>query len=234
MAAVQLVSAVGEHEEQPRPQVTVEKGEQVQGRAVGPVQVLEHQQGREPVGEALQHGEEGLKQLGLTRRADGEAGRRRFPTPPELGQQEREQRSPRPDQVVEGRGLQSPAQTAEGLDHWRIRQRRLAELDAAAEQHLPTAAADPAGELADQAGLADPGFAADAQGQRIAAAGACERSLETAQLGGAADETGAGDGPGHGEEYALHFLGLAPLGRRQAVRPRALLSVVLCQVRSTP
>src|SRR4029453_2974480 len=123
-----------------------------------------------------------------------------------------------PDQVVEGRGLQSPAQTAEGLDHWRIRQRRLAELDAAAEQHLPTAAADPAGELGNQAGLADPGLAADAQGQRIAATGARERSLETAQLGGAADETGAGDGPGHGEEYALRFLGLAPLG---AVRPPA-------------
>jgi hypothetical protein len=101
---------------------------------------------------------------------------------PELGQQAGQQRPPGPDQLVQRRRLQPPAQAAERLGHGRVGQRRLAELDAAADQHLPAAAAGLGGEPGDQAGLADAGLAADAQGQRVAAAGVGERRLETAQL----------------------------------------------------
>jgi hypothetical protein len=84
MAAVQLVGAVGQHHEQPGLEVADEEGEQVQGRAVGPVQVLHHQHGRGPVGQALQQGEQCLEQLRLPPRAAGQAGRALLP--PELGQ----------------------------------------------------------------------------------------------------------------------------------------------------
>ena len=92
-------------------------------------------------------------------------------------------------------------------------------VDAAAEQHLPAALADPTGEPGDQPGLADAGLAADAQGQRIAAAGVGERRLQTAQLCCAIDEPRARDGPGHGEEYALDLLGREPVPG--TLRPKA-------------
>jgi hypothetical protein len=213
MAAVQLVGAVGQHEQQPSLQIADQEGEQIQGRAVGPVHVLDHQHGRGPPGEALQQGEECLEQPGLPPRA----GRRRLLALPELGQQAGQQRPSRPDQLVQRRRLQPPAQPAERLGHGRVRQRRLAELDAPAHQHLPAALADLTGEPGDQAGLADAGLAADAQGQRIAAAGVRERRLETAQLGCATDKARARDGPGHGEEYALGLLGRECIAGRPSV-----------------
>jgi hypothetical protein len=217
MAAVQLVGAVGQHHEQPGLEVADEEGEQVQGRAVGPVQVLHHQHGRGPVGQALQQGEQRLEQLRLPPRAAGQAGRALLP--PELGQQPGQQRPARPGQLVQGLRLEPAAQAAERLGQGRVRQRRLAQLDAAAEQHLPAALADPTGEPGDQPGLADAGLAADAQGQRIAAAGVGERRLQTAQLCCAIDEPRARDGPGHGEEYALDLLGREPVPG--TLRPKA-------------
>jgi hypothetical protein len=176
------------------------------------VQVLHHQHGRGPVSEALQQGEERLEQPGLRRRADGESSRRRLLALPELGQQAGQQRPSRSDQLVQRRRLQPPAQTAQRLHYRYVGQRPLAELDAAAEQHLSAALADLAGELGDQAGLAHAGLTADAQRQRLAAAGVCVRRLETAQLSCATDEARGGDPPGHGEEYALRLLGLEPIG----------------------
>jgi len=84
---------------------------------------------------------------------------------------------------------------------------------------VPAALADPTGEPGDQPGLADAGLAADAQGQRIAAAGVGERRLQTAQLCCATDEPRARDGPGHGEEYALDLLGREPVPG--TLRPQA-------------
>jgi hypothetical protein len=131
MAAVQLVGAVGQHHEQPGLEVADEEGEQVQGRAVGPVQVLHHQHGRGPVGQALQQGEQRLEQLRLPPGAAGQAGRALLL--PELGQQPGQQRPAGPDQLVQGLRLEPAAQAAERLGQGRVRQRRLAQLDAAAE-----------------------------------------------------------------------------------------------------
>jgi hypothetical protein len=207
MPPVQLVGAVGQHQEQRCPQVADEEGEQVQGRAIGPVQVLDHQHGRGPTGETLQQGEERLEHPGLRRPADGQPGRRRLLALPELGQQAGQQRPSGSGQLVQRRGLQPPGQTAERLDYGCVGQRPLAELDAAAEQHLPAAPADLTGEPGDQAGLPDAGLTADAQRHRIAAAGVRERRLKTAQLRCATDEARGRDGPGHGEKYALRLLG---------------------------
>jgi hypothetical protein len=217
MAAVQLVGAVGQHQQQPGLEVADQEGEQVQGGAVGPVQVLHHQHGRGPAGQPLQQGQERLEQPGLARGADGGPGRGRFLAPLELGQQAGQQRPPRSDQLVQGRRLQLPAQPAHGLGHRRIGQRGLAELDAAAQQHLSAAPLDLLGEPGDQPGLADAGLAADAQGQQLAVAGVPERRLETAQLSCATDEPRARDGPGHGEEYALRPGRREPIGVRPAV-----------------
>ena len=80
---------------------------------------------------------------------------------------------------------------------------RLAELDAATEQHLPAALADACCELADQPGFADPGLAANADRHRGTAAGLCEGRLEAVELSAPANEAVACDAAGHVTDYAL-------------------------------
>lgn len=78
MAAVQVVGAVGQHEEQCRSQIADQKGEQVQSRAVGPMQVLDHQHSRGTFRQTIQQAEKSLEQPGLRRRADHRRARRRL------------------------------------------------------------------------------------------------------------------------------------------------------------
>ena len=102
VAAVELVGAVGQDQQQARLEVAVEEGQQVEGRAVGPVEVLDHHHGRGPVGQALQQGQQCLEQPGLSRGAGGRGGR--LISLPELGQQPGQQRPSRADQLVQASG----------------------------------------------------------------------------------------------------------------------------------
>ena len=204
---MQLVAAVGEQQQQGRRlHVVDQEAEQVKGRLVGPVQVLDDQDRRGPGGQALQQRQHGLEQAGLRRRVGAEpawcpASRRLGGHLPEVGDQAREQGPPRPEQLVEGGRLPVPAEPAQRLGHRGEGQGALAELDAAAQQHLAAALARPRGELTGQPGLADPGLAAEAHGQGLAGAGAGERRFEAGQLGAAANEARAGDAAGHAREY---------------------------------
>ena len=204
MAAVQLVGPVGQHQQQgPCLQVVHQEGEQVQGRAVGPVQVLYDQYRRRPAGQALQQGQHGLEQPSLRPWAGGKPDRPRLGRYlSELGQQAGQHRLSGSDQLVEAIGPQPPAETAQRLGDWRKRQCALAELDAATEQHLPAALADACCELADQPGLADPGLAANADRHRATAAGLCEGRLEAVELSAPANEAVACDAAGHVTDYA--------------------------------
>ena len=201
MLPVQLVGAVGEHEQQSGPQVADEEREQVQGRAVRPVQVLHHQHGAGPLAEALQQAEERLEQPGLRHRAHRDLGR--LLALPELRQQAHQQRPPGSHQLGERRRAELPAETAERLHHRRVRQRCLAELDATADQHRPAPLADPIGEPADQPGLPHTGFTTQAHRRRLASVDGPERRLEMAQLSCATDEMRGRGGPAHADEYAL-------------------------------
>ena len=63
MAPVQLVAAVGHHQQQPAvAQVADQEAEQVAGGAVGPVQALHHQHGRAVGAQAVQQAEQQLEQ----------------------------------------------------------------------------------------------------------------------------------------------------------------------------
>ena len=201
MLPVQLVSAVREHEQQFGSQVADEEGEQVQSRAVCPVQVLHHQHGGGPDGEALQQAEERLEQPGLCQRAHRDGGS--LLALAEFRQQARQQRASGSDQLVERRRGQPPAEAAERLDHGRVRQRRLAELDATSEQHRPAPLPDPIAEPADQPGLPDAGFTTQAHRRRLASVDGPERRLKTTQFSFATDEARGRDAPAHASEYAL-------------------------------
>ena len=88
MAPVQLVGPVGGHERDPlAPRGADQEGEEVACRAVGPVQVLDHQQQRLAVArQAAQQGQQQLEQPALGQGAGG----RRAVGLAELGQQRRE------------------------------------------------------------------------------------------------------------------------------------------------
>jgi hypothetical protein len=73
---VQLVGPVANGQRHPtRPQGAGQEGDQVPGGAVGPVQVLQHQQHRRPLGQAHQHGPHGVEHLQLVQVVAGGPGR---------------------------------------------------------------------------------------------------------------------------------------------------------------
>jgi hypothetical protein len=164
------------------------------------VQVLHDQHGGGPGGETLQQAEERLEQPGLHQWADRDGGS--LLAVPELRQQARQQRPSGSHQFVERRRGQPPAEAAQRLDHRRVRQRCLAELDAAAEQHRLAPLPDPIGEPADQPGLPNAGFTTNAHRRRLASGDGPERRLETVQFSFATDEARGRDAPAHASEYA--------------------------------
>src|SRR5205807_2222535 len=76
----------------------------------------------------------------------------------------------------------------EGLDERLVRNERL--LVAPAVEHVGTGGVRQAGELADEAGLADPRLAADQDNTALAAGEAREHAIDLRQLGAASDEDG--------------------------------------------
>ena len=207
VAAVQLVAAVGHHQQQPAAaQVADEEGEQVAGGAVGPVQVLHHQDGRALGAQALQQPQQQLEQPPLLRpraRVAAEGG----PVPgagrrPQLGQQPG-QLGPGPPRDHPGQlGLVQVAhEPAQGLDQRGERHPLAAQLDAAAVEHGRPGGPGRGHHLADQPGLADPGLAAHQHRRRGAAGGPLAGRGQPGQLLGPADEGRAGERRRHAHEY---------------------------------
>ncbi len=209
VAAVQLVAAVGHHQQQPAPaQVADEEGEQVAGGAVGPVQVLHDQDGRALGAEALQQPQQQLEQPPLLRPGAGvaaEAG----PVPgagpgrrSQLGQQAGQLHPGLPGDHPGQLGLVQVAhERPQGLDQRGERHPLAAQLHAAAVQDGRPGGPGGGHHLADQPGLADPGLAAHHHRRRGAAGGPFAGRGQPGQLLGPADEGRAGERRRHAHEY---------------------------------
>ncbi len=198
VAAVDVVGAVGGEDDQAAgAQRAQEVGEEVPGGGVGPVQVLQGEHDRAVGGDALQQPCGEFEEAGgaVLVVAAGAGGA-------EFGQQAGQFLL----LAVGGGGQfggECVAQGAQGGGEGGEGQSVRADLDTAAERDDGSAVGGVPRELLDQAGLADPGLAAEQQRLRLARVGAGERVLQVLQLLGAADEHGA-DGLGlHGPEHRM-------------------------------
>ena len=179
VATVDVVGSVADHQRNlRRTQVASQERDEVPGRRIGPMQVLDR---HEQPGRALTHRLEQrhglLEDRPRTHLAPvTPAGQQR----PELGRHLAQQpidhldseRRPQPPQHLDERAVADPDVT---------------EIDAAAHRRHAAAGLQPPAQLVDQAGLADSGVATDQHQLGLAPCG-LGRTLELAQLGLAPDE----------------------------------------------
>ena len=181
VAAMHLVLAVREHEQDPR--VThraQEEPQQVAGGGVRPVQVLDDEDQGLGRGEVLHQGRHRLEEPATAQRV----GRRRRA---ELGDEAGQVGPPGAGQLGELLGPEVGDQRAE---HRRERRERRAvgpELEAV-PHHEPGPLGDGGCELGDEPGLADPGLAAHDGDLRLTIVGQGEQPAQLANLRGAAHE----------------------------------------------
>jgi hypothetical protein len=209
VAAVQLVGAVGEDQGHAGPEVAHQVSEQVAGGPVGPVQVLDHQQDGTAGGQAVEDPEEQLEQppWGRARRRP-RGGRRRD----QLGDQAGELDAGAAEHAVQLGRVEVGGQLPERLGQRRVRQRPVADVEAATAEHGHAGRLGLAGQLGDQPGLADPGLARHDHGDRGPGRRPLGGGPEPGELGGAAGQDGAGDALGDA----------ADLARRRRARPPAV------------
>jgi hypothetical protein len=179
------VAAVGREQQQPLPaQVANQEGQQVEGRAVDPVQVLDHQHHRGRLAQVAEQPQGQLEQPVL----GGGAGRRHLrPGGAAAGQEPFQLGVGRPEQLPEGRRAEVALQAPEGLDDGAEGQ-AAADVDAAAGQDPHAGVVRQRAELADQPGLADAGLAPDEERLRPSLRGGPQGVLEPGQVAFPADE----------------------------------------------
>ena len=196
MAAVQLVGAVGGDDEDRL--VGQRGGQEAQERPrgrVGPVQVLDHEQDGRLAGQRVEQREQRLEHARLVVAAVAR------PALAEAGQQRGELRAHGRRELLQHR-VAVARELAQGGDERRVGELALGELHAVAAQHAHAALAGAAGELADQAGLADAGLPRH-EGQRRAPVGRLEQgALELRELPLAAHEAAGGHADGHAHRIA--------------------------------
>jgi hypothetical protein len=156
VAAVQLIGAVAQHQRDPAAQVPDHKAQQVAGGLVGPVQVLDHQQHRPTRGQPVQHPQQQLEQpRWRQRRRCRLAGGSHA----QLGDQPSQLPAGAAQDLCELLRIQGAGQRAQRLDHRRVGQHTLTHVQAAATEYHHPGLGGVVGQLGDQAGLADAGFA---------------------------------------------------------------------------
>ena len=193
VASVQLVGAVGGDDEHPLgPQAAREEDEERARRAVGPVDVLEHERERLLAAQQVEQRQQRLEQPRLALRRL--AGRARLAA--ELGEQRRELGAGAGGELVENRVAlaREPAQDA---DDRRVGELLVAELDALADRDAGAAVGRPAGELGDRARLADARLARHEGERGAAVGGVAQRGLELGELRRAPDQPAARHPRGH-------------------------------------
>ena len=125
---VQVVGAIGPEQHDPsRAQAAREVHEEIARRPVGPMQVFEHDQRRNPIAEPFEHAEQLLEQRGraeLRILGRGDAV--------QLGDERREIVARRTDDGLEGDVVERAVQRAQRLDDRTERERAIDDLDAAA------------------------------------------------------------------------------------------------------
>ena len=204
MAAVELVRAVREQEHhRDIAQVPDEEPEQVPGRAVGPMQVLDDEHDRRPRRQALEDAEEQLEQAALARavaegtgRAPAGSGHR-----PEVGDQPGQLGATLAEDDVELFRVGSADEPAQGFGDRGVRHRALAEVDAAADQHDGALGLRDRGDLGDDPRLADTSLTGQQRRAAVSLVGRLQGRAQSADLAGSADEDWAGDADRHGVDY---------------------------------
>ncbi len=164
VAAVQLVGAVGpEQQDALGAEVAGEEGDELAGRAVGPVEVVEDEDDGLVAAEALEQPEQQLEQppCGRCRPAARSGGRRDA----ELGQQPR-QLATAAAELVEHRVVRA-RQRAQRADDRGVRQLAVAELEAVAPEDAVAELARPPADGVGEAALADPRLAGDQRDARL-------------------------------------------------------------------
>ena len=180
VAPVQVVAPVGDDErDRGRRRRPGQERDQVAGRAVGPVRVLDDQEDGATPGQVGQHAAHGLERRGLAGElvgpaADGEGRAEVLGLGTERG--------------LRLLGAQALDEVGQRLDDRGVRHAAHVEVQAAAEQHLHVGGAGPLGQRGDEAGLADARVATEERDRAIASAAALDDALELGQLAGATHE----------------------------------------------
>jgi hypothetical protein len=187
MAAVQLVGAeADDHEHAVRVERAHEQGHEVERRAIGPVEVLDHEHERALGGEPLDHADDQLEQTG--RAAVAQRRRAGRAVGVEVGQHLRQLGAGRPDEGIELLGGRIAHERAERVRERAERQALAAHLDATAREHPGARRARALGRLLDEPRLAHAGLAAEEDDCGIARDGGIEGRRQRSQLGVAAHE----------------------------------------------
>ena len=190
---VQVVGAIGPEQHDPsRAQAARQIHEEVARRPVGPMQVFENDQRRNPIAEAFEHAEQLLEQRGraeLRILGRGDAV--------QLGDERREIVARRTDDGLEGDVVEFAVKRAQRLDDRTERERAIDDLDAAPADH-ERRLGEPAFEFGDEARLADAGLAGEEHSRRhlVGDHGLPER-FEPGQLGVTTDEARTRNATGH-------------------------------------
>ena len=179
MRARKLVGAHREHEhERPRGRSRHEQRDEVEGRAVGPLDILDDEYQR-PLGD--QPADDAKQQLQDPRRVRVARRLRRTPVR-QLGDQATNLAAGRTQQRIELLGWELDGQRPQHVDERGERDPAAVELDAAAHQGPRTCATAPGDQLADQPRLADTGLPADDQRDRRPVQRPLERLVRSRQF----------------------------------------------------
>ena len=179
VTTMDVVGAVTDHQRNfRRAQVAGQERDEVAGRPVGPVQVLDrHEQPGRAFAHGLEQGQGLLEDRPRTHVAPATS----------TGQQRQQLGCDLVQQRLEQLCTERRPQPAENLDERSMRDPDVAQIDAAGH-HAPAATLlQPVAQLIDQAGFAHPGVAAD-QNELGLALCSLDRTLQLAQLGVAPDE----------------------------------------------
>ena len=193
MAPVQLVVAKGQHQNdrlfgQPGCQV----GQQLSGRFVGPVQVLDDRDHRLPGAEPAQATQHPVEQPG--RGADW----RLAANGTELWHQPAELNTDRAQDIVHVRWRNLRHDAAQQVGDRGQWQHQLAVLDAPTDHHHGTRLPRAGGQLGDEPGLSDARLAGNEHHTAVPAGGIGEHLVEQGELPAPADELRRAHMPSHG------------------------------------
>ncbi len=229
VAAVQLVRAVGRDQHEPlAPRGAQQEREEVAGRAVGPVEVLDDEHERRLVGHAPEQRQQHLEQARLGElRVAGGGGH------PGLGQQPGQLGATLAGQLDHRLRAQLALQLPQRADDRGVGQLALAQLDAVAGQDARPGRASALRVLGRQAALADARLARHQQGARLFRGRARQGMVEGGQLLGSADESRARYPP----HAAIIHRARSQLRRRHGVRgagaaARGAACAATCQCRA--
>ena len=191
VAPVELVRAIGHHEEHGRvAEIPHEKRQQVASRPVGPVEVLHDEQHGCASGEPLEDAQQELEQAALAgREREAEGGVDGVGA--EAGHEARQLGTGGTQDVLQLVGRQGSRERAQRLGQWRIRQGSVAQDQAPAYEHGGAAGLRDRHELRQQPCLAHAGLARDEGRAAAPLQGGRQRGLQAAELVGPADEDGA-------------------------------------------